>query len=440
MNRIALRLAVGLLSTAIIVVAAMPFVARWHFSYATGSHALLHDQLLVASKLPVTERDRALRELARAYSVPVEIVPASDLPDSDGVRFVPMARPPGFGAAPALARARRSDRPHGPMPLEMLIVRIPGGDDAIRAGPIRPPLWPLGVILLGVSALVAVAATLLARPMVRRLQRLQETAMRIARGELGARADNRGADAISDFAVHFNQMADRNQAMLEGQRDLLRGVSHELRTPVARIRFSLELARDAQAESDRERHLTAIDEDLGEIDELIQELLLVDRLQEGSVTMPVHAFDVLATVQDEVERQRASYPQIEVLLENIPEGSMQVIGSERLFRRVVRNLTSNALRHAKLRVNISVARAAETITLRVEDDGPGIPVVERARILEPFVRLDESRSRELGGVGLGLTIVDRILRAVGGRLRIGKANSGGASVAMEWPCEAKDGR
>jgi two-component system sensor histidine kinase RstB len=83
--------------------------------------------------------------------------------------------------------------------------------------------------------------------------------MRIARGELGARADNRGADTISDFAIHFNQMADRNQVMFEGQRDLMRGVSHELRTPVARIRFALELARDSQTESDRQRHLTAIE-------------------------------------------------------------------------------------------------------------------------------------------------------------------------------------
>lgn len=260
--------------------------------------------------------------------------------------------------------------------------------------------------------------------------------MRIAKGEISARADTRGNDAISDFAAHFNRMAERNQTMLEGQRDLMRGVSHELRTPVARIRFALELARETQVESERERHFSAIDSDLTEIDELIQELLLVDRLSDGSLPMPAQTFTVLTIVQDEIKRQRPGRSQIEVVLQIDLDGQLTLVGSERLFRRVVRNLLSNALRHAQHRVRISITGTAAGISIRFEDDGPGIPTSERARILEPFVRLDESRSRESGGVGLGLTIVDRILRAVGGRLRIEDGKSGGASVEIAWPSEA----
>jgi signal transduction histidine kinase len=443
MNRIALRLSVGLLCTALIVLAAMPFVARWHFSQAFDSHTRLHDQLRAAAKLPAEERAHALRTISRSFEVSVDVTHARDVLDAEDSRpfpkwrgssqdadsaFVPLPPPLGRRPGPRLLG----------MPFDgMVLVRVPGSDEVMRAGPIRPPSWPLAVILLGVTALVAMTGTLLARPLVRRLKQLQEAAIRIAKGELDARADVHGNDAISDFAAHFNKMADRNQALLDGQRDLMRGVSHELRTPVARIRFALELARESDEEVDRDRHLAAIDSDLEEIDALIQELLLVDRLRVGSSAFPPQAFDVVAVVRDEVERQRAVRPQIDVSLEGASNGRAELLGSERLFRRVVRNLVSNALRHAKTRVSVFVARSPAMIVFRVEDDGCGIPASERARILEPFVRLDESRSRQLGGVGLGLTIVDRILRAVGGNLRIDEASSGGASVAIEWPREGE---
>jgi signal transduction histidine kinase len=262
--------------------------------------------------------------------------------------------------------------------------------------------------------------------------------MQIAQGDLEARADSTGNDAISVYAAHFNQMADRNQALLEGHRDLIRGVSHELRTPVARIRFALDLAREASAEPDRERHLATIDSDLSEVDELIQELLLVERLSAGCADLPSQTFGALAVVRDEVERLKASRPLIAVSLrsELDAEGDLTMVGNERLFRRVVRNLASNALRHARSEVRVEVTRVAASVVVRIDDDGPGIPAVERARVLEPFVRLDQSRTRELGGVGLGLTIVDRILRAAGGSLRIGDASTGGASITMSWPCDA----
>lgn len=443
MNRIALRLSLGLLITAVALIITVPLVARWHFSLTIDWHGRLHEQLVSASALPEQDRERALQEVARSFSVPVEIINAAD------VKGPPGLPPPSPWGGPGPGNAARPFGPPmpplagppggmpGPAPFNgMVVVRIPGTEQAIQAGPIRPPLWPFAGILLGVIALVTITGSLLARPLVRRLTRLQETAMRIAKGEISARADTQGNDAISDFAAHFNRMAERNQALLEGQRDLMRGVSHELRTPVARIRFALELARETQIETERERHFGAIDSDLGEIDELIQELLLVDRLSDGSAPMPAQPFVALTVVLDEIRRQGATRPQIEMVLQKGVDGHMNMVGSERLFRRVVRNLLSNALRHAQSIVRVSIAGTGDEVIIGIEDDGPGIPASERARILEPFVRLDESRSRESGGVGLGLTIVDRILRAVGGSLRIEEGSSGGARVEIAWPNEA----
>lgn len=422
MNRIALRLSLGLLSAVILLMAVLPLLARWQMSHASELRTPPNHELTVEAlrryfaTLPAADRKRAADEIARSTHARIEIVQRADLPEDGSV----------------------GPQPRGPF--GVILVPIPGTDEVIRLGPLPPPrpaLSQLAVTLLGVLMLVTATGFLLARPLVRRLTALRETAIRIASGDLGARADPYGNDAISDFAARFNQMADRNQALLEGQRDLLRGVSHELRTPVARIRFSLELARDPGTELDRERHLCAIDADLGEIDELIQELLLVDRLSDGSVSAPARAFGVLFVVRHEMERQRVSRPEVELSVDSALDGRAQVIGSEQLFRRAVRNLLSNAIRHARSHVRVSIARASEGVLLQIDDDGPGIPVSERARVLEPFVRLDESRSRELGGVGLGLTIVDRIVRATGGSLRIGEADSGGASVAISWPCDGE---
>jgi signal transduction histidine kinase len=163
--------------------------------------------------------------------------------------------------------------------------------------------------------------------------------------------------------------------------------------------------------------------------------LLVDRLSDGSVSVPTRVFDACSAVHHELERQRVNRPQVEVSVDGDFDACAEVIGSERLFRRAVRNLLSNALRHARSHVRVSITQSSGTILIQIDDDGPGIPASERTRVLEPFVRLDESRSRELGGVGLGLTIVERIVRATGGSLRIGEASSGGASVAISWPCD-----
>jgi signal transduction histidine kinase len=114
-------------------------------------------------------------------------------------------------------------------------------------------------------------------------------------------------------------------------------------------------------------------------------------------------------------------------------GAARVHGNADALRRVLRNLGENAARHATSRIDITLADRGSDVLLTVGDDGPGIPETERERVLQRFVRLDESRSRDEGGSGLGLAIVDEIVRAHRGSVAISRSPLGGARITVSVP-------
>jgi signal transduction histidine kinase len=113
-------------------------------------------------------------------------------------------------------------------------------------------------------------------------------------------------------------------------------------------------------------------------------------------------------------------------------GAARVQGDAEALRRVLLNLGENAARHASRRVAISLGTRGSEVVLTVDDDGPGIPESERARVLQRFVRLDEARSRDDGGSGLGLSIVDEVVRAHGGTITISRSPLGGARIQVAF--------
>jgi signal transduction histidine kinase len=116
-------------------------------------------------------------------------------------------------------------------------------------------------------------------------------------------------------------------------------------------------------------------------------------------------------------------------------GAGRVLGDVGGLRRVLRNVGENAARHAAGRIDIALDIRDGVVVLRVDDDGPGIPESERDRVLQRFVRLDDARSRDAGGSGLGLSIVDEVVRAHGGSLSIGRSPLGGARIEVTLPAD-----
>lgn len=225
-------------------------------------------------------------------------------------------------------------------------------------------------------------------------------------------------------------MAERNQQLLEAHRATLQAVSHELRTPAARIRFGLEMlseTKDPEKFSDR---LKAIDEDLIELDHLVTELLELNRSEVVGTDERENLLiiDLFNQVLKKAEEYCLSL-NIEV---NTPP-DLAVFVVPRLFRRALRNLLSNAVRYAKTQVTLTARENGDMVEVIVDDDGPGVPDDHRGTIFQPFARLDDSRSRKTGGVGLGLAIVARVVASHGGQVELTDAPSGGARFITRWP-------
>lgn len=229
-----------------------------------------------------------------------------------------------------------------------------------------------------------------------------------------------GEDEITRLATTMNSMLTRLQANAEAQRQFVGDASHELRSPLSTIRVAHEIAK---LHPDIMDWATTSREVLGELDRLdllVSDLLLLARADEHSLRLRLALVDVADLIQAEAKRHSRA-DGIEVRATTVPAVALL---ERHAMERAVRNLTENAVRHARSQVELSVSIAAGHVVIDVIDDGPGVPATQRERIFERFVRLDESRARDSGGTGLGLPIARQIALAHHGELVLCESPSG----------------
>jgi len=271
-----------------------------------------------------------------------------------------------------------------------------------------------GLMLVGFAAALGIGSYPLVQRLTRRLERLRTHVEALGSGDLSARVAVEGHDEIAGLATSFNDAAARIERLVEAQRTTLASASHELRSPLARMRVAIELlGNDARPEI-RER-LAA---DIGELDDLIGELLLASRLDAAPEVERGERVDLLAVLAEEAARTGA-----QGIAHTGQDTTVQ--GNPRLLRRLVRNLFENAQRHAPgSPVEAELDVEASVAILRVKDRGPGVPASERERIFEPFYR--PAGMRETGeGAGLGLALVRQIAEIHGGQVRCLAREGGG---------------
>jgi len=291
-------------------------------------------------------------------------------------------------------------------------------------------LTALGAILLLAAAAIAV----LLRPVARQLREVETTAMKIAAGNLSARIEKDRVPHGQSLASAFNTMADRSESLLRTQRELLQAVSHDLRTPLAKIRFCVDLIGSAKTEEDRNARLASLDDSTEELDGLVGELLNYVRMETEERVVAREELNVASIVEELVDRRRELHPDIEFDVA-IPK-EQELSGNPNGVQRVLANLVGNACRFAKKKVRVSTTRQNGHISLLVEDDGPGIPMKDRERVLNPFVRLQQDDdSKPNSGVGLGLALVSRILQRHGGSVAVDESSLGGCKVRTDWPVD-----
>lgn len=303
--------------------------------------------------------------------------------------------------------------------------------------PFRFWSWPLALVLAGlVATVLAGGVYYLLAGLHHRLRSIEGAVSRIARGELEARVGEGGDSMGGRLADAFNRMADHIQRLVSVQSEMIHGVSHELRTPVARIRFGVQMIEDCEDPAMLSSQLGAIDRDIQELDELIDEILTYARLEQGGPIMAVQRLDVAEIVDQVVEEQQSLRPEVSVEA-GISEESRahgEADAEPRYIHRAIQNLVGNATRYASERVRVACHFDDQTMRIDVQDDGKGIPEEDWDKIFTAFARLDDSRTRSSGGYGLGLSIVRRILYWHGGQAFVGRAEGlGGACFTLVWP-------
>ncbi len=286
------------------------------------------------------------------------------------------------------------------------------------AGPLpntRPRIF--GWITLAALLLLTTLAYAFVRRMLRPLDDIGAGVARFGSGTFEPLIRVRRKDELGDLAERINRMAASLHGKLDAKRALLLAISHELRSPLTRARVNAELVEEGE-------HRNALLRDLGEMRDLITELLESERLASGHLALHTEAVDMAALVRELVAAQR-------------PDAGLTLQLDERLglvhvdpmrVRLLLRNLIDNALRHsagAPTPPVVSLSSDAEgQLQLSVRDFGPGVAEEHLPHLTEPFYRADSARQRATGGFGLGLYLCELVAHAHGGALRIRRAEPG----------------
>jgi signal transduction histidine kinase len=287
---------------------------------------------------------------------------------------------------------------------------------------------PIAVAVLGAMVWWLVGRTL--EP----VSRIRREVDAIGLGELDRRVPSPGTgDEIDELATTMNAMLARLEESAGRQRRFVSDASHELRTPLARVRSTIEveLAQpdDQRSESSLESTCRSALGEVVAMQDLVDDLLLVARSDTVGAPRESRLVDLDVIVEEEVRQLRSTS---NVRIDMARVSAATVTGDASQLSRVVRNVLTNAVRHAAGRVELTLAER-EVVELLVDDDGPGIPIGDRQRVFERFVRLDEARTQSDGGTGLGLAIAHDIVVAHGGAIAISDAPIGGARIVVTLP-------
>ncbi len=303
----------------------------------------------------------------------------------------------------------------------------------------------------GLAILIAIISSglvcyVLARYLTSPIVQLRAATQKLASGDLTARAGLPGSrrhDEMAELMRDFDRMAERLENLVTAQSRLLTDISHELRSPLARLNVALELARQRSG-PEASSALQRIDRETNRLNELIQRLLTIARLEAGEESIEKQHVNLEHIVRDIAKdaafEAQSRHCQVEA---TIVEDCV-VLGSPSLLHSAIENVVRNAIRYTQegttVQVRLEQGIGIENDNLqgpeavvRVTDSGPGVPEDALDKLFRPFYRIDDARGRQTGGVGLGLAITDRAVRLHGGTIRVANRPQGGLVVEIRLP-------
>ncbi len=387
MHRLYVQIYVTIIASLIFVVVVSG--AAWRFA---GSGQFERDAFNIAEKLaanslaeisaPVIEQQRSVRKLAEMLELDLALYNRNkNLVASWG------------NPLPVLAKgAEKSDKMRGwgnrawqlKLPDQRWLVT--------RLNRSRTHYFLAPVAFFGsVALIVGLCAYPLVRRLTGRLERLQRGVERVGSGDFSTRVAIEGKDEVARLATSFNKAAEKIEKLLGAHRKLLANASHELRTPLSRIRLGIDLYKGPK---DGPRK-AALEQDIRELDQLVDEILLMSQLDANTREHQKEPVDLLAVAAEECARYE----------DCATSGtSVEIFGNARLLQRLVRNLVENAHRHGLPPVEMRVSSSGNNAVIEVLDHGSGIPEDQREKVFAPFYRMADRQ--DVKGYGLGLALVD----------------------------------
>ncbi len=330
---------------------------------------------------------------------------------------------------------RRLDAPEGSDHRALVeVVQLPGGFRLLVGRDLEERERLLGIIANAGQwsiALVIVLGLLggffVSRRVLKRVDAMTDTAQTIMAGDLAGRLPVAGTnDELDRLALHLNAMLERIEALMGGLKEVSDNIAHDLKTPLTRLRNRCEEAlRAAKGDAD---YRVALETTIAESDDLIRTfdaLLMIARAESGQARDNMTEFDAAEIARDVGELYEPLAEEKGLALKVKAPGAAPVRGNRELVSQALANLVDNAIKYAapngKLNgapaeIVVKAGKDGERITLTVADHGPGIPDADRGRVVERFVRLEQSRSEP--GSGLGLSLASAVARLHGGELKL----------------------
>lgn len=305
------------------------------------------------------------------------------------------------------------------IPHEQQTVHI--GFEHSRLGP-HPVKAVIG-ILIAALCLIIITTVLLVRRITKPITTLSYAVNLLGSGDLSTRLPETGAEELVQLAHQFNKMAEEITQLLNNRNLLFGGISHDLRTPFTRMKIALELIEGKENTS----YIQGIKKDLDEMTNLIQHTL---ELIKG---MDKHQ-GALVSVHETIDMIAADYLKQghKLVVEN--HSNIESVIEVHALRRVLCNLLDNAFRYGgKAAVKLHCSNTAEFISIKVIDQGAGIPLNMLQSIFQPFFRIDHSRSKTTGGSGLGLAIAKQLCDIQGWTIEIKSPKQAGVEACLTLP-------
>ncbi len=302
--------------------------------------------------------------------------------------------------------------------------------DSLTDSGFFPDIMPFLGAALAIIAISLIWWFPMIRHITRPLKEMTRVTEEIADGRFGMRVDDSRKDEIGRLGRSVNIMSERLESFISGQKRFLGDVAHELCSPLARLKMALGILENRAGQENRE-YLSDVSEEVDNITELVNEILSFSRAEFSPDKVKISEVDIEKVVSRVVDREKRGGVYVKTA---IPAGLVAMCNHD-LVARALANILRNAMRYAGQHgpVTITAGSSDGLVSIEVADSGPGVPDEYISRIFDPFFRVDDHRSRETGGAGLGLSIVRTCIEACRGRVIAENTEQGGLKIRIELP-------